>query len=338
MPIIPARREHQQTIQQLLRNGRFVYANFGNEDLKHFLQQGCSVLGLDRNRPWGFACLETEERPPTLPGAAPDRSYIRSIALARGRSPATDVQRLLDAMELQIQWSWQQARMALHLDPKSESKREPSPDTQNGDGTQRALQISYFGSDSWLKTPLLEAGFEITERVEFLYLSQLPRRRLDPVAVPPHATLRPARASDLEPLTRLDAATFAPFWHFGAKQMMEMLLSCRVTVAEEHAEHAATEQQPRLLGYSAISLLSPLDVHHQSEAHLARLAIQPEAQGRGLGRALLGECLHHLQQQRTDTVMLNTQTDNHRAQQLYRSHGFRPTGQIIPLFIKELYA
>lgn len=334
MPIIPARRAHQQTIRQLLRTGRFVYANFGSEDLDYFLHQGYSVLGMEQNRPWGFICLETEERPPTLPAAAPDRSYVRSVALARGRSPAVDVAQLLGAMELQIRWHAQQSRMADKFDASNMAHAQSGPPTQNGDGRQRALQISYFGADSWLKNPLLTAGFHIAERVEFLHLTQLPRRPLAVVHPPAHIDLRPAHAGDLDALTRLDASTFDPFWHFGPKQMMELLLSCRVTVAEAHGD---AEQPPRVLGYSALSFLSPLDEHDTQEAHLARLAVHPDVQGSGLGRILLGESLHHMQQQRIDTVLLNTQTDNHPAQQLYRSSGFRSTGQVIPLFVKEVY-
>jgi ribosomal protein S18 acetylase RimI-like enzyme len=308
MPLIPARREHQHQIHQLVRTAHHAYINYGNEDLVYFLNQGCSTLGVERARPWGFLCLELEERPLTLPWNAPARAHVRGVVLVRGRSPAVDVAKLLESSE---------SRLRARVGAATSRRGSASPKTQ----------ISYFGSDHWLKKPLLSAGFQIVERVEFLYLEQLQRREVPTMAAAPEIRWRAAQTTDVERLAHLDSAAFEPHWHFGQKQMLELLMSCRVQVAEF---------RDILVGYSALSVTPALSSHEAPEAHLARLAVHPHVQGSGLGRALLLDTLHFAQRQGIQGVMLNTQTVNHRAQRLYRSMGFRSTGQIIPLFIKEI--
>jgi ribosomal-protein-alanine N-acetyltransferase len=67
-------------------------------------------------------------------------------------------------------------------------------------------------------------------------------------------------------------------------------------------------------------------------AHLARLAVDPVFQGRGLGAALVIDLLERLQRRGYDSVTLNTQSDNLRSQELYRRLGFRETGQRYAVF------
>jgi ribosomal-protein-alanine N-acetyltransferase len=82
-----------------------------------------------------------------------------------------------------------------------------------------------------------------------------------------------------------------------------------------------------LVGYTALT--SGAD-----SAHLARLAIHPDWQGRGWGKVLLYDALHYAQTAGIQTVMLNTQVHNRPAQQLYRAIGFRPTGRITPVLTR----
>jgi ribosomal-protein-alanine N-acetyltransferase len=67
-------------------------------------------------------------------------------------------------------------------------------------------------------------------------------------------------------------------------------------------------------------------------AHLARLAVDPAFQHRGIGRALVVDLLGQLRRRGFDSVTLNTQSDNRRSQDLYRGLGFRETGQRYPMF------
>jgi ribosomal-protein-alanine N-acetyltransferase len=58
--------------------------------------------------------------------------------------------------------------------------------------------------------------------------------------------------------------------------------------------------------------------------YLQRLAVRPEDQGRGVGRALVADGLAWLARRHVEDVLVNTQESNHRAIGLYRSLGFEP--------------
>ena len=62
--------------------------------------------------------------------------------------------------------------------------------------------------------------------------------------------------------------------------------------------------------------------------YVQRLAVGPEAQGSGLGRALLVDGLRWLRRRGAARAVVNTQVDNERARALYESLGFRmaPSG------------
>lgn len=185
------------------------------------------------------------------------------------------------------------------------------------------MQVIYFSHEAWPVKPLLSAGFTIVERVEYLELTRLPQRKLAPLSNlnGPLNELRAVSTADVEDLARLDAETFDPIWHLGQSRLIELLFSCRIQVADDHG---------RLAGYAAISQSG------SGEAYLARLAVHPDYQGHGLGRLLLLESIYYVQAQGATSVVLNTQTDNQSAQQLYRSVGFRPTGTVLPVLVKQI--
>jgi ribosomal protein S18 acetylase RimI-like enzyme len=62
--------------------------------------------------------------------------------------------------------------------------------------------------------------------------------------------------------------------------------------------------------------------------YVQRLAVAPEVQGSGLGRALLIDGLRWLGRRGAARAVVNTQVDNDRARRLYESLGFRmaPSG------------
>jgi ribosomal protein S18 acetylase RimI-like enzyme len=84
-----------------------------------------------------------------------------------------------------------------------------------------------------------------------------------------------------------------------------------------------------LAGYTAVCANS------RSEAQLARLAVHPTYQGRGVGRALLADTIVYAAQE-FDRLVLNTQTTNHRSQKLYAGFGFRPIGLSVPVLAQLL--
>ncbi len=283
-------------VEQFWQRSRHLYQNVSQEDLPALLTNQIVLLGEEAGRIWGLLALQSEKRPATLPATAPTRAYIRTVALAQGSALTTAVPQLMAAAEAYLP-----AYAPAHL-------------------------ITIYGEQSWLNRALYHAGFTIAEEVQFFALAHVQRWQ-PPQQVTERAAqierralfvLRPCHPNDLAVLAELDAQSFTPLWHFGAEGLHELLFTSRFQVATLN---------DNLIGYTAMT-------YRGGSAHLARLAVHPQWQGQGFGHALLLDALLDAKRERVNTVMLNTQVHNRRAQQLYRSYGFRPTNQVIPVLAK----
>ena len=74
-----------------------------------------------------------------------------------------------------------------------------------------------------------------------------------------------------------------------------------------------------IIGYGIV-MLSP------GEAHILNLCIDPDYQGKGLGRHLLRHLVKKSNQTDIDMVLLEVRRSNQGAQQLYLSEGFHELG------------
>lgn len=273
-------------LRRLLNAARYRFADFGMEDLPNLLVKSDSVLGTDTGVVWGFLGLQTEERPATLPAGAPTRSYLRALALRGGYAPAGYVPPLLEEAFTRLR--------------------------EHGE----SIQVITYGGDGWVYKVLHDAGFTVADQVQFYELPR-PHRELNrlPTYAGP-AILLPADDRHLAQLAEMDADAFPPLWHFGHKDMLELLVRTRLQMAMLDNE---------IVGYTSSSANSG------AELQLARLAVRPDVQGRGIGRQLLRDVIRYAASQRYERVILNTQTDNERSQHLYRAFGFRPTSRPVPV-------
>lgn len=73
-------------------------------------------------------------------------------------------------------------------------------------------------------------------------------------------------------------------------------------------------------------------------ARISDLHIVPDAQSRGIGRALLREALARIRAAGVQTVFLETDENNGRAQGLYQSEGFVKAAPSVLRFRRELTA
>jgi ribosomal protein S18 acetylase RimI-like enzyme len=89
------------------------------------------------------------------------------------------------------------------------------------------------------------------------------------------------------------------------------------------------ERDGQIIGYQ-LSTPNPLG------AHLARLTVRKEAQGQGIGRALLIDLLVRARQRGLRHLTVNTQDDNATSLALYQKFGFKLTGEQFPVFIYEI--
>jgi ribosomal protein S18 acetylase RimI-like enzyme len=82
------------------------------------------------------------------------------------------------------------------------------------------------------------------------------------------------------------------------------------------ASFVAREASGDLSGFVISTEISPRN------AHLAQIAVEPDVQGRGLGRAFLVRTLHALARAGYETVSLMVSGSNEKAYALYESTGF----------------
>lgn len=72
------------------------------------------------------------------------------------------------------------------------------------------------------------------------------------------------------------------------------------------------------------------------QGFLQRLAVEPDHQGSGLGRALVADSLRWLARRRVQRVLVNTPVDNDRALELYERAGFRRLPEPLRVYERDL--
>jgi len=85
------------------------------------------------------------------------------------------------------------------------------------------------------------------------------------------------------------------------------------------------EVEGQLIGYQ-------LSTPSRSGAHLARLAVLPEWQGRNIGTALAAYMIDHYQGRGADELTVNTQDSNTASLHVYERLGFQLNGTRFPVF------
>ncbi|MFO7584204.1 MAG: GNAT family N-acetyltransferase [Anaerolineales bacterium] len=166
----------------------------------------------------------------------------------------------------------------------------------------------------WFGETLQRSGFSLTQKIVVLdYDPAQPPYPRKTVSIP----LRPMNEKDLPAVAALDSASFLPIWQ-NSQASLQMAFSQAglATVMEEDGQ---------LVGYQ-ISTSSPFGVH------LARLAVLPSHQGRGLGLALVQDLIRHASQHTLGRITVNTQDDNTSSLSLYKKLGFQLTGEQYPVY------
>jgi ribosomal protein S18 acetylase RimI-like enzyme len=127
--------------------------------------------------------------------------------------------------------------------------------------------------------------------------------------------------SDLPAVALLDAAAFTPLWQNPQSALVRALpQACVATLAED---------DQGLAGYQ-ITTANPFG------AHLARLAVRPDIQNRGLGSHLVRDLIDRLHRQGATRLTVNTQSDNRASLALYRKIGFATSGEQFPVYSYEV--
>lgn len=187
---------------------------------------------------------------------------------------------------------------------------------QNG-----CLHLACIAQQDWMESLLQARAFNHLQDIVLLEWTADVPPSIFPL--PPGLRLRSMQPDDLPSAAAVDAAAFAPLWQnsLGALQN-----------AYPQAVFATLiESETGVLGYQ-------ISTQSGSRVHLARLAVRPEAQGRGIGSTLTADLIQRAFAQGTNRISVNTQSDNQASLHLYAKLGFRPTGQHYPVYVFDFPA
>jgi ribosomal protein S18 acetylase RimI-like enzyme len=166
----------------------------------------------------------------------------------------------------------------------------------------------------WFRSLLERDDFTFTHSVLVLAWSD---GDLPPSRDTHSARIRAMQPEDLQPVLEVDQLAFGQVWQ---NSLDGLELAYR-----QSAVATVAESEGRLVGYQ-ISTATSLG------GHLARLAVLPEMQGRGIGYELLAHLLSEFKRRGAHSVTVNTQHDNHVSLALYQKAGFRPNGEEYPVY------
>ena len=191
--------------------------------------------------------------------------------------------------------------------------------------------LSFSSPDDWLLELLVPRGYMLKDRV-ITYV----RQGMDVDARGnPHVVVRHALPEHLPGMLALDAAAFEPFWRLDGDTMRRHLGEDTCVLVAHLGEE--------VVGYLVAEVW-------EARAHIVRLGVAPEHQGRGVATRLIAQALRlmvapHGEPPR-DTflsrmggvreVTLNTQETNARSRALYERLGFRVTGGVEEVWARAL--
>jgi ribosomal protein S18 acetylase RimI-like enzyme len=139
--------------------------------------------------------------------------------------------------------------------------------------------------------------------------------------VPFGVAVRCMQPGDLPEVAELDAAAFTPLWQNPLDALKRALPQATAATVVEDAHG--------VVGYQ-ISTANPFG------AHLARLAVRPDAQRRGLGSLIVADLIRRLNEKGVARLTVNTQSDNLASLALYDKIGFTVTGEKFPVYCYQV--
>lgn len=183
-------------------------------------------------------------------------------------------------------------------------------------------RMAVIAMQNWFQQILMSSGFKNHQRIVMLEWhgsASQPGAEGEAHGI----RIRSMAEGDLSHVQRVDAASFDPLWQNSLETLRRAFSqSLLATVAETEAGIA---------GYQ-------LSTGSGQRAHLARLAVHPALQGRGVGRALLNDLLSKLVNNGIYRLSVNTQSDNVASLRLYQRMGFIRTGEQYPVYVLDVPA
>jgi ribosomal protein S18 acetylase RimI-like enzyme len=178
-------------------------------------------------------------------------------------------------------------------------------------------QVASIVVKQWFQTLLLSSGFQPKQDIVLL---ELKSENYKSFTMPGEIIIRPMQDEDMQAVSQLDLDAFGSFWHNSYDSMKRAYaLAVYASVAVDVSG---------VIGYQ-------LSTGNPFGAHLARLAVRPQAQGRGIGAALVSDLVHKLDNNHLARLSVNTQADNAASLSLYKKLGFTRTGEHFPVLVYQ---
>ncbi len=201
--------------------------------------------------------------------------------------------------------------------------------------------LSFSSPDDWLLELLASHGYRLKDRV-ITYARQ--GLGLDAQGNPDVA-VQSALPEHLPGMLAVDSAAFEPFWRLDGDTMRRALdEDAYVLVALGTPPLPVLGERVGERGLGPVIGYLVADVW-EARAHIVRLAVASEHQGRGVATRLIAELfrrmapggdLREVGGQGVREVTLNTQDTNERSRLLYERLGFRETGGVEEVWAREL--
>ena len=183
---------------------------------------------------------------------------------------------------------------------------------------QADMHIAAIPLQAWF-TRLLESS-------NFIKINQVVMLLWEKGDLPPEpktqmANLRPMNLDDLVEVERLDNTAFGTIWQNSKESLGLAYKQAAITTV--------AEIEGKIVGYQ-------ISTANQLGGHLARLAVNPEFQGLGIGYMILHDLLVQFSRRGAQRVTVNTQVDNHVSISLYEKARFVRTRESYPVYQYDL--
>ena len=180
-------------------------------------------------------------------------------------------------------------------------------------------RVAVIAMQSWFQQVLAASGFENRQRIVMLEWQYQPWVRREAQGI----RLRQMTEADLPEVARVDHEAFDPLWRNSLETLRRAFSqSLLATVAETESG---------IIGYQ-------LSTGGSHRAHLARLAVSPSMQGRGIGQTLVSDLFTALVNNGVYKLSVNTQSNNQTSLRLYQRMGFLRTGEQYPVYTCQVPA
>lgn len=136
--------------------------------------------------------------------------------------------------------------------------------------------------------------------------------------LPDGAQIRPILPEDLPAVVQVDNQAFEPLWRLSLTALTQAYEQSAFSTLVKFGDQIVAYQMSTATSYSA---------------HLARLAVLPQLQGKRIGYGLVYDLLKRLERVQVGSVTVNTQHNNLASQALYRRLGFALTGDRFPVLV-----